>query len=431
MVGRTSYNENQHTKTSKIWQSIRIGNILKYIKGRKPYDVNLKYGDGYLPYLSTEYLRNGEKTLYAKISEGIVKVNDGDIILLWDGSNAGEFFIGKEGILSSTMVKIQFNEQDIDSVYLFYTLKMRENILRGHTRGTGIPHVDKEVFENLEIPLPPLPEQQKIAEILSTVDEVIEKVDKAIEKTERLKKGLMQGLLSGKLKVVESNGQLRLKIRDAKEFGISPIGEIPKEWKVVKLEDIISACENGIWGEEPIPGDIAYPVIRSTEITHDGKIDTTNVAMRRISGEKLPKFSLQNGDIILVASSGSSHLIGRAALFQMQNNGKIYLFSNFMLRIRPKNINSKFLFYYLKSSYYQRFLKYLQQTSTGLKNLPKKEFIKFKLPNPPLSEQEKIAEVIQNIDRRLELFNNKRLKFEKIKQQLMNDLLTGKRRVKL
>lgn len=183
------------------WELVRLGDAIEFVKGRKPEEMNEKFQEGYIPYLSTEYLRNNEIPKFAKPSSGTIIVNEGNLILLWDGSNAGEFFVGKAGVLSSTMVKIQPKKENVYQRFLFYLLKTKENYLRGLTRGTGIPHVDKNVLESLQIPLPPLPEQQKIAEILGTVDKKLELERKRKEKLERIKKGLMNDLLTGRKRV--------------------------------------------------------------------------------------------------------------------------------------------------------------------------------------------------------------------------------------
>jgi len=152
-------------------------------------------------------------------------------------------------------------------------------------------------------------------------------------------------------------------------FKDTEIGRIPKDWEIVELRNLIKLCQNGIWGDNPIPGEKSYPVIRSTDITHDGRVVLSNTATRRILNKNVDQYSLQDGDIVVVASSGSSHLIGRAALFIHPKDEKTYFFSNFIIRIRP-SINSEFLYYYLNSYLYFDFLKSLQQTSTGLRNLP-------------------------------------------------------------
>ncbi len=197
-----------------------------------------------------------------------------------------------------------------------------------------------------------------------------------------------------------------------------------KDWQIVKLKEIISLFHNGIWGDSPVQDERSYPVIRSTEITHDGVIDLSNVAVRKIPSGKVEKYSLKYGDILLVGSSGSPHLVGRAALFKKSKDNKVYLFSNFMLRLRPKNIDSAFLFYYLSSSKFQHFLKLMQQTSTGLRNLPKREFFEFKLQRPPLLEQQKIAEILSTVDQAIEKVDEAINKSKRLKKGLMKELLT-------
>jgi len=202
------------------------------------------------------------------------------------------------------------------------------------------------------------------------------------------------------------------------------IGKIPKEWEVVRLEKVIELFENGIWGDDPVRGKESYPIIRSTEIAHEGKIDFSNITFRMIPRDKVNKYRLKYDDILIVGSSGSPHLIGRAALFKNLNNKNTYLFSNFMIRIRTRGIDSKYLYYFLSSSIYYRLLRRIQQTSTGLRNLPKKEFIQIKLPLPSLSEQKKIAEVLLTVDQDIEEVDESIAKTEKLKKGLMQELLT-------
>lgn len=209
-----------------------------------------------------------------------------------------------------------------------------------------------------------------------------------------------------------------------KRFKESPIGKIPEDWEVTELQSVISLCQNGIWGYDPVPNEVSYPVIRSTEITHDGKIDLSTVAFRKIPKEKVRQYQLQDGDILVVGSSGSSHLIGRSALFLHPKDGRIYLFSNFVIRIRPQNVNSKFLYYYLNSTSYYNFLKSLQQTSTGLRNLPKKKLLKLNIPLPPFSEQKAIAQVLSTVDETIQKTNEIIAKTERLKKGLMQELLT-------
>ncbi|MCX7697883.1 MAG: restriction endonuclease subunit S, partial [Candidatus Goldbacteria bacterium] len=90
-----------------------------------------------------------------------------------------------------------------------------------------------------------------------------------------------------------------------------------------------------------------------------------------------------------------------------------------------------YFYYYTKTSYYDLFLKKLEQTSTGLRNLPKKEYLEMLIPVPKnFNEQLRIAEILTFIDSQIDSEKQRKQKYETLKKGLMNDLLTGKRRVK-
>jgi len=209
-----------------------------------------------------------------------------------------------------------------------------------------------------------------------------------------------------------------------KEFKETEMSKIPEDWSIRRIGELIELYGNGIWGSDPIKGVESYPVIRSTEITHEGKINFSNIASRIIPKDKVSRYRLKDGDILVVGSSGSPHLIGRVALFKSLNDKNIYLFSNFLIRIRVKDINSKFLYYFLSSSRYYQLLRYMQQTSTGLRNLPKKEFIRIKLPIPTLIEQNGIATILSTVGQSIEEVDGSIAKTLRLKKALMQKLLT-------
>ena len=118
------------------------------------------------------------------------------VIVLWDGSNAGEVFVSKKGILASTMVKLEFDKEELSKDYYSYSFQYLEYFLKAKTAGSGIPHADKGVIKRLNFFKPPKPEQTAIATILFKVDEAILATQNSIKAAEKLKKSLMQNLLS-------------------------------------------------------------------------------------------------------------------------------------------------------------------------------------------------------------------------------------------
>ena len=397
---KTGYIQTEIERIYKEWEEVKFKEVFSYIKGKKPAELIDEYKGNYLPYLSTEYLRENKATKFARVSEDVISINKGDLILLWDGSNAGEFFIGKEGILSSTMVKLQLKKENINSVFMFYLLKIKEYYLSGLTRGTGVPHVDKNVLENLTLLLPPLPEQQKIAEILSTVDSAIEKVNQAIEKTQRLKKGLMQELLTKGI--------------GHKEFKDTEIGRIPKEWEVVRLKE--SKEIDLIMGQSP-PGKSynkkgeGFPFIQ-------GKAEFGNMYPSPILWTTQPTKIAEEGDILISV---------RAPVGDVNICPYRLCIGRGLAAIRIKEGSNIFYFYWFQKE--KQRIENIGKGST-FEAITKGELSNIFIPFPPLPEQQKIAEILSTVDKRLVLLRNKKEKMERVKKGLMNDLLTGRKQVK-
>lgn len=201
--------------------------------------------------------------------------------------------------------------------------------------------------------------------------------------------------------------------------------EIPESWNFSSIDEITTNVMGGIWGDDPTPEIQSYPVIRSTEITHDNKVDLSTVAYREIDKTKIEKYTLKSDDLLIVASSGSSHLIGRTALFETPEQNKKCLFSNFLLRLRPHNIVAKYLYFFLNSYQYRYFLTVFQETTTGLRNFPKKNFLEFRIPIPStLNEQTMIANILSNVDDAIQNVNQIIKQTQLLKKGLLQKLMS-------
>lgn len=281
--------------------------------------------------------------------------------------------------------------KDIDRLFLFYILKFprfRNKIIASMTGTTGRQRASRSSVETLFIPLPStLKEQKAIAHVLSTVDEAIQKTNEIIAKTERLKKGLMQELLTKGI--------------GHKEFKDTEIGRIPKEWEVVKLGSILD-LRNGARPE--ILGEGSFPVYGA-----NGIIGYTT------------KFLVNSDFTIVIGRVGAA---GKAHL----GRGKIWVSDN---AIYSKSYNKRkthlpFIHYLLESKNLNSF------AAKTTHPIITQSFLKALLIQlPSLSEQKKIAEILSTVDKKLEVERKRKEKLERIKKALMDLLLTGKIRVKI
>jgi len=300
------------------------------------------------------------------------------------------------------------DSKNILSEFYCYYLLNNNQTLQNLSSGSTFKELSKDSLENFKVTLPSLREQQKIAELLVTVDEAIEKVNEAIEKTERLKKGLMHELLT------KGIGHT--------EFKETEIGRISREWEVVRLSELSLDFTGGgtpsTFNQNYWNGDIAWMTsahIKGREIT-TGQRCITQEGLKNSATNLVPK------DNLLVATRVG---IGKVAI----NKIDVAISQDLTGVIVDKNRTiSDFLYWVLSNK--ESKLKSLAQGST-IKGILREDLGKLKIPIPPLPEQQKIAEILSTVDNRLELLRERKERLEKVKKGLMNDLLTGKKRVKI
>ncbi len=396
--------------------------ITKYVKGKTPKELYEAPANGLMPYLSPDYLRDkAAPEFYALPTSKTVQVDDGEVIVLWDGSNAGEIFISKKGILASTMVKLDFDETEIHKPYYSYSFQYLEYFLKAKTAGSGIPHADKGVIKRLDFFKPEKPEQKAIAAILSKVDAAIRATENSIKAAEKLKKGLMQNLFTGKLKVDGSWRKADEFYKDEK-FGNVPLGWVVKKGN--KITDKITKGQSPKWqGFEYQTEGVLFV---TSENVLDGFIDVSSPKYLPIEfNDKIKNSQLQKGDILINIVGAS---IGRCAVYELDaefanTNQAVCVF-------RPNSENdSDFIAYYIQLEQTQQRL-LGNSVETARANLSLGDFRKFKFIIPEAKdEQSLISAKVKEIDS-IYISKHKKIKtLQRLRKSLMQNLLTGKVRV--
>ena len=356
-----------------------------------------------------------------------IKLQPGDILVEISGGSrdqpTGRILLVDNSIIKSSKYpmiytnfvrKIKIMESCVHNRFFFYYwswLYQRGRTAIHENRTVNIRNFQLNNFLLSEqIPLPPLPEQKKIAEILRTVDGAIEKVDETIERTERLKKGLMQELLTKGI--------------GHREFKDTEIGRIPKEWDVVKLGEIARVVTGTTPSTKKMDYWIPPEVVWVTPADLSKVMFSVSDSERKVSKKAIKECNLNilpEGSVIMStrAPVGYIALVGASLVFNQGCKGLI---------LNEQRVRGEFLVYYLRTM-----VKKLQSLSGGstFKELSKDSLEKVSLPLPPLHEQKQITEILMTVDNKLELLREKKKILEQLKKGLMNDLLTGRRRVKV
>jgi len=270
----------------KHWEVKRLRYLIKYLKGKIPEKFSdTKENDAYLPYLSMEYLRNSNKSeLYSKHNCNTILVNDGDLLLLWDGSNAGEFILGKKGILSSTMAKLTI-VNDGSKQYLYCMLKYVEIILKELTIGMGIPHVNSNILNNFFCPVPTLEEQNIIGAYLDRetgrIDTLIEKKERQIELLQEKRAALISYAVTKGL-------DPDVKMKDS---GVEWLGEVPEHWGIDRAKLLFQEInERSTTGDETL-----LTVSHITGVTRRSEKNVNMFMAESLEGYKI----CEAGDLVI------------------------------------------------------------------------------------------------------------------------------------
>jgi type I restriction enzyme S subunit len=335
-------------------------------------------------------------------------------ILFSTGGEASVHFATERYAFSTDVWATEF-EGDICNEYVFRLLE--ENIRTinySGFQGSGIKHLDKSFIEKLEFSIPPLPEQKKIASILTSVDEVIENTQKQIDKLQDLKKATMNELLT------KGIGHT--------EFKDSELGRIPKSWEVGRLGDYIDVLTdyhaNGAY--EKLKAHVTlldspdYAVmIRTTNLQRDDFKDL--IYLSKLSYEFLKKSKVYANDILMnkIANPGVSYLMPELHL-------PVSLGMNLFLIRMLNDVSAKYIFYYLRlhETYVKSFA-----SGTGTETITKQEVKNLKFLLPSFEEQVEIEDTIFSIQKNIKSKELKLSQTQSLKKSLMQDLLTGKVRV--
>ncbi|NIA12365.1 MAG: restriction endonuclease subunit S [Nitrospiraceae bacterium] len=339
------------------------------------------------------------------------KLNRNDIVITTRGT-VGNFALYDKEIefdhvrINSGMAIIRSDNLVLRYNYLYTLLRSHviENQIKRIVFGSAQPQLTISLINKFPIPLPPLPEQKKIAEILSAWDRAIEQVGRLINAKQRLKKGLMQQL-PGRLRFPEFAGSEKGKVNSEK----LKKGELPEGWKEIRAKKMFARRSVKKYGKETV-----------LSVTQNIGIVPRNSLDRKIN------MTNSNTDTYKLVEPGDFVISLRSFQGGIEYSNHRGIVSPAYHVIRPAmKIANDFYKYFFKS---YEFVGHLSIAVIGIrdgKQISYDDFAFMKFPYPPLAEQIRIAAVLSTCDRVIELLKKKQEKLKEQKKGLMQKLLTG------
>jgi type I restriction enzyme S subunit len=302
-------------------------------------------------------------------------------------------------------------------IYLFLTL----NPLSGEHAKTTLPSVQKADLENIEIPIPPFPEQRAIAQVLRTVQEAREKTEAVIEATKALKKAMMKHLFTYGPVPLEEVAKVPLKETE--------IGLVPEGWEVVHLAQLFN-IKHGYSFKGEFFGSVGkYVVLTPGHFKEEGGFKDQKEKTKFYTIEPHYGYLLKRGDLLVAMTEQSPGLLGSSIIIPESNkylhNQRLGLIHN----IDTSRLDKEFLFFFFNLKIIR---KSIFQTASGLKvkHTSPGKIRALHIALPSLQVQQQIVHLLQTIDQKLIAEESHRQALDALFKTLLRDLMTAKIRVK-
>jgi type I restriction enzyme S subunit len=364
------------TKDMK-WEMAKLGDLVKISKGKKHNEVFFKQAK--FRYVNIEDLHGGNENRFT--NENGVFVNSDDVIIAWDGANAGKVGVGINGVIGSTLARLRSTNNAVDSKFLFWFLDSKFNLIKSQRTGATIPHVNGSSLKNLDIPLPPLSTQKRIAAILDKADALRRKEQELLKKYDELAQAIFFEMFGDPVRNVRGFEVIKLGDLFSKSTKCGPFGSAMKKSEFQK---------NGVpvWVMDNIQN-YKFTVENCLFIDED-------------KYKEMVTYSAINGDII-VSRAGT---VGKMCVVDSEFPKSIISTNLILLSLDQWKINPHYFVTIMK--YFGTKIGRLKTGSEGAFTHMNTEVLSgLSFPLPPLSAQYRYIEALFNLENQAEKLNKK------------------------
>lgn len=390
------------------WQIKTLGNVLEsFESGGRPQGGGLAIGD--VPSLGAEHLNDQgrfkfdsmkyiPKNYFNLMQRGIVNVND--ILVVKDGATTGKVSLVKndfpfeQAAINEHLFLIRTNKNLLNPQFAFYFLysSLGNSQIMTDFRGSAQGGISREFVNKVSIPLPPLPIQKQIAEILEKADEARQKRKEANKLTDEFLQSVF----------IEMFGD--------------PVKN-PKRWEVKKFGEVFDSIRYGT-GSPPTYIENGIPFIRATNIKNNSIVENDLVFISKLDADQIKKCELREGDLIVVRSGVNT---GDAAVVPKEFDGA---YAAYDLIIELKKVHSVFYSFLINSSYGKAIIDPLSRRA-GQPHLNAEQLREIEFYFPPLSLQQQFAEIVNKTEALKEKQKQSEQELENLFQSLMQKAFKG------
>ena len=358
-------------------------------------------------------------------------LHEGDILFARSGATVGKSFIYHNyygrAAYAGYLIKASFNRLVLPEFVYYYTCSSAYEIWKNSIFiQSTIQNIGADRYSNLPISVPnSIDKQLRIVRYLnnfcSKFDAIVYNLQTSIEDYKKLKQAVItQAITKG------VRGE-----REMKDSGVAWIGEIPKEWDIIKSSRIIKTTQNGL-SRRDLEKSEGQIILKLKNITSDGKIDYSFLNRITLSQNELNTYALTTGDFLFVRVNGSKSLVGKCAIFEAIS--EIVAYNDHIIRVKLSNqCYNRFFLWYLYSCCGKAEIDLHTSTAAGQYTISGDGLRDITLVFPPIDEQKEIADYLDakcaEIDRLIAKKEQLVKELESYKKSLIYEVVTGKREV--
>lgn len=377
----------------------KLGDVCTVVSGTTPKSTHPEYWDGDLNWVTPAELTDESDVIYESqrkitqqaVTDSSLKSFPAGTVLLSSRAPIGKVAIAGIEMYCNQGFKNLVCSQNIYNRYLYHFLKSKTSYLNSLGRGATFKEISKSIVENIEIPLPSLDEQRKIAAVLDKVSDLIAKRRQQLDKLDLL-----------------------VKARFVEMFGTFPANE--HDWLVGTIRDVIQEARYG--SSRPAVEGGQYLYLRMNNITYSGELDLTDIKQIDVPESELPKCTVKRGDV-LFNRTNSKELVGKTCVY---DRDEMMVLAGFVIRVRVNDrVLSEFLSAFLNTDFSKQMLLGMCKTAIGQANINAQEMQNIGIYIPPVDLQKEFVAFKQQVNKSKNIIRSSLEKLEMLKKALMQE----------
>jgi len=433
-----SRHSNYLANLPEAWGQAPIGEIGEVCAGGTPSRANPSYWNGSIPWVTPseltdiptkEIVGTREKITEAGLADSSATLLPAGSLIVTTRATIGNVAVAGMPMCTNQGFKNVVLGGRVDVSFYYHLLKFISREFIRLASGTTFLELSARDFSSVVVPVPPLPEQRRIAEILDAADEAIRQTERVIAKLKAVKAGLLHDLLTRGL---DERGHLRDPHARPEQFKDSPLGRIPKEWNVRALRDLVESAVDGPFGSNlKTEHYISSPGVRVVRLQNIGTgffSDTDKAYVSDAHARTLWRHAVVSGDLLIASLGDDNHPIGRACQYPPDIIPGIVKADCFRFRLKCHLAVNAYVMYVLNCPLTRGDINALGHGVTRDRvTLTTVQQIRTRVP--PVAEQTRIVSILDTHDTRIRAEEATLAKLRQVKRGLMDDLLTGRVRV--